>query len=101
LSTFAGKWNVIIDTPMGKMAAVLDITEQDGVLAGVGSNDQESVDFFDIVPDGNRLTWSQAVSKPMKLTLKFDVTVDGEDMVGTAKAGIFPASKLAGSRSAS
>lgn len=100
LTTFVGKWNVIIDTPIRKMAAVFDITEADGVLAGVGSNEEESVDFFDIVADGNRLTWSQAVSKPMKLTLKFDVTVDGDAMAGTAKAGIFPASKLEGTRSA-
>ena len=100
MTTFAGTWNVIIDTPLRKMQAVFDIKEHDGVITGVGSNEEESVDFFDVVADGNRLTWSQAVSKPMKLTLKFDVTVDGEAMAGTAKAGIFPASKLEGTRSA-
>jgi hypothetical protein len=34
----------------------------------------------------------------MKLKLKFAVTVDGDTMVGTSKAGIFPASKLQGTR---
>jgi hypothetical protein len=34
----------------------------------------------------------------MKLTLKFDVSVDGDVMVGTSKAGFMPSSKLDGSR---
>jgi hypothetical protein len=36
----------------------------------------------------------------MKLTLKFEVDVDGDAMTGTAKAGFLPASKLHGSRQA-
>jgi hypothetical protein len=34
----------------------------------------------------------------MKLTLKFDVTVDGDTMTGTSKAGILPSSKVNGTR---
>ncbi|MGB8197224.1 MAG: hypothetical protein WCF25_09495 [Acidimicrobiales bacterium] len=89
-----------IDTPIGTIAAVLDITEHDGVISGVGRTDKESVDFYDVVADGNQLTWLQNVTTPMKLTLKFAVTVDGDTMTGTSKAGILPASKLQGTRSA-
>ena len=89
-----------IDTPIGTIAAVLDIAEQDGVISGVGRTDKESVDFYDVVADGNQLTWLQNVTTPMKLTLKFAVTVDGDTMTGTSKAGILPASKLQGTRSA-
>lgn len=88
-----------IDTPIGKMEVVFDITEQDGVIHGIARSDAETVDFLDPVADGNRLTWSQDVTTPMRLTLKFDVTVDGDTMTGTSKAGIVPASKLYGSRS--
>lgn len=87
-----------IDTPIGTIAAVLDITELDGVISGVGRTDKESVDFYDVVADGNQLTWLQNVTTPMKLTLKFAVTVDGDTMTGTSKAGILPASKLQGTR---
>jgi hypothetical protein len=99
MTTFAGLWDVTIDTPIGKMAVVFDITEQDGAIHGTASSDAETVDFLDTVADGNRLTWSQAVTTPMKLTLKFEVTVEGDTMTGTSKAGIFPASKVYGSRS--
>jgi hypothetical protein len=99
MNTFAGTWDVTIDTPIGKMAVVFDITEQDGAIHGVASSDAETVDFLDAVADGNRLTWSQSVTTPMRLTLKFEVTVEGDTMTGTSKAGIFPASKVYGSRS--
>ena len=99
MTTFAGSWDVTIDTLIGKMEVVFDITEQDGVIHGTARSDAETVDFLDAVADGNRLTWSQAVTTPMRLTLKFEVTVEGDSMTGTSKAGMFPASKVYGSRS--
>ncbi len=87
-----------IDTPIGTIAAVFDITERDGTILGVGRTDKESVDFYDVVADGDQLTWLQDVTTPMKLTLKFVVTVDGDTMTGTSKAGFLPASKLQGTR---
>lgn len=99
MTTFAGTWDVTIDTLIGKMEVVFDITEQDGEIHGIARSDAETVDFVDAVADGNRLTWTQAVTTPMRLTLKFEVTVEGDSMTGTSKAGMFPASKVNGSRS--
>jgi hypothetical protein len=98
MTNFAGSWNVDLATPIGNMAIVFNIDENDGVISGTASSDKETVDFLDTVADGNRLTWTQAVTTPMKLTLKFDVTVEEDAMTGTAKAGPFPASKLKGTR---
>ena len=87
-----------IATPIGTMAVVFDITEQDGEIHGIARSDAETVDFLDAVADGNRLTWSQKVTTPMRLDLKFDVTVEGDTMTGTSKAGLLPSSKVDGSR---
>ena len=39
------------------------------------------------------------MTRPLRLTLRFDVTLDLSDtMTGTAKAGILPTSKLTGVR---
>jgi len=100
MTAFAGLWDVTLDTPIGKMAVTFTIEEADGQIHGTASSYAETVDFIDPQADGNRLTWSQAVTTPMRLTLKFDVTVDGDAMIGTAKAGMLPASKLHGSRTA-
>jgi hypothetical protein len=100
MSTFAGSWDVVIVTPIGDMAVVFDITEEDGSISGIARSDAETVDFIDPVANGNQLTWTQEVTTPMKLSLKFDVTVEGESMIGTSKpSGMMPASKLSGSRS--
>jgi hypothetical protein len=98
MTNFAGSWNVTIHTPIGKMEVVFDITEHEGVIEGVARSDAESVDFVDAVADGNRLKWTQHVTTPMRLTLKFEVDVEGDTMTGTSKAGPFPASKLEGTR---
>ncbi|MFY9783139.1 MAG: hypothetical protein WAK12_06365 [Acidimicrobiales bacterium] len=99
MTTFTGSWDVTIDTPIGKIGAVFDISERDGQIQGVARSGEEVVEFRDAVADGDRLTWLQDVTTPMKLTLKFDVTVEGDLMTGTSKAAIFPASKLTGTRS--
>jgi hypothetical protein len=100
MTTFAGTWDVTIDTPIGEIAVVFDITDQDGAIHGIARSDSETVEFVDAIAEGDRLTWTQAVTIPMKLHLKFDVTVDGDTMTGTSKAGpMFPASKVNGTRS--
>lgn len=101
MTTFAGVWDVTLDTMIGKMEVVFDITEEGGAITGTARSDAETVDFVDAVADGDRLTWSQNVTTPMRLTLKFDVTVDGDTMTGTSKAGILPAAKVNGRRSSS
>ena len=98
MTTFAGTWDVTIDTLIGKMAVVFDISDEGGEVHGTASSDAETVDFLETVADGDRLTWTQMVTTPMKLTLEFEVNVDGNTMTGTAKAGPFPASPLHGNR---
>jgi hypothetical protein len=100
MTTFAGSWDVTIETPIGKLAAVFDISEENGIISGIARSGDEVVEMREAAADGDRLTWLQNVQKPMKLTLKFDVTVEGDSMTGTSKAAIFPAAKLYGTRSA-
>ncbi|MGW7577199.1 hypothetical protein [Streptomyces sp. NPDC054765] len=93
-----GTWNLSIATPIGKMKAVVELREQDGVLTGVAHGAGEEVLLNDVARDGDRLTWKQAVTKPMRLNLAFDVTVDGDTLQGSSKAGRLPSSKVTGER---
>jgi hypothetical protein len=95
---FAGTWKGTIDTPIGRMEVVFDITEENGVIGGKASNKHETIEIRDAVADGNALTWLLDATKPMKVTLNMAVAVDGDEMVGTSKAGIFPASKVRAQR---
>jgi hypothetical protein len=51
MTIFAGLWDVTLDTPIGKMAVVLDITDHDGAITGTASTDKETVEFIDAVAD--------------------------------------------------
>ncbi|MEU3558065.1 hypothetical protein [Streptomyces fragilis] len=93
-----GTWNLSISTPIGKIKPVVELREQDGTLTGVASGAGEDVPLTDISLDGDRLTWRQAITKPMRLNLAFDVTVDGDTLRGTSKAGRLPSSTVTGER---
>ena len=97
-SIFDGTWNTEIYTPIGKLSVILNISTKNGHLRGTAKQGDEVVEFIDPVINGNRLSWSQRVTKPMRLNLKFEVTVNGNIMTGIAKAGLLPASKIIGNR---
>ncbi|NJQ02803.1 hypothetical protein [Streptomyces zingiberis] len=93
-----GTWDLSISTPIGKIKAVAEFRRKDGVLVGTAYGAGEEVPLSDVVLDGDRLTWKQAITKPMRLNLAFAVTIDGDTLTGTSKAGRLPASKVTGER---
>lgn len=95
-----GTWNISLATPIGTKTAVLELSTQDGTLHGLSTGETEQITLTSLELHGNRLTWIQSVTKPMRLNLAFDVTVEGDEMTGTAKGGIMPASKVTGHRKA-
>ena len=93
-----GDWDVTIKTPIGSLAVVYTFTERDGALDGTATAKDEAVPLQAIVVDGQRITWRQAVSRPMRLNLDFDVTVDGDRLAGHSRAGRLPRSEVSGAR---
>jgi hypothetical protein len=93
-----GTWNLSVSTPIGKIKAVVELAERGGILTGVARGTGEEVPLSDVTLDGDRLTWKQAVTKPLRLNLAFDVTVDGDTLQGVSKAGRLPSSKVTGER---
>lgn len=87
-----------IATPLGTQHVELAISSADGVVRGVATQGDENVSFDEPVIEGAHLRWSQRISKPLSLLLHFDVTVEGDRMAGSAKAGRLPASTLRGER---
>ncbi|RRR76137.1 hypothetical protein [Streptomyces sp. RP5T] len=95
-----GTWDLSISTPIGRIKAIVEFRREDGVLVGTAHGEGEEVPLNDLALDGDRLTWKQAVTKPMRLNLAFAVTVHGDTLEGTSKAGRLPASKVTGERRA-
>lgn len=97
-SVFDGDWATEITTPVGKLDVALSISTDKEMIRGKAIQGEETVELVNPVIQDNKLTWSLPITKPMRLNLKFEVSVDGNKMVGTAKAGVLPASKLTGKR---
>lgn len=96
--SITGAWKVQISTPIGKQSVVLELSERDGMVEGQARGDKETVPLLDPILDGNNLSWKQAITRPMRLNLAFDVTIEGDRLVGTSKAGKLPTSKVVGNR---
>jgi hypothetical protein len=95
-----GTWNLTINTPIGRQHAILELSTSDGVLSGVARDpaQAEAITLVDLTLAGDRLTWAQSITRPMRLNLNFDVTVDRDELAGTARAGRLPSSRVSGHR---
>jgi putative intracellular protease/amidase len=93
-----GKWSVSIATPIGKQSVIYDFSLQDGVITGTATQGSEISLLEELDVTGDRLIWIQRIMKPLKLHLRFEVTVNQDTLRGTAKAGLLPASRLDGYR---
>jgi hypothetical protein len=102
VATVAGTWRLVIDTPIGKQHAVLELTNLNGALQGIATDEKsgDEVQLTDLVLADDVLTWAQAVRRPMRLNLTFEVTVTGDQLTGHAKAGRLPRSSVSGYRTA-
>ena len=71
-------------------------------LSGTAIGASETVQLRDVTVEPGeqreRVTWSQTITKPMRLNLDFEVTVDGDRLQGYSRAGRLPRSAVDGSR---
>ncbi|MDX6260738.1 MAG: hypothetical protein QOH84_2426, partial [Kribbellaceae bacterium] len=51
MTTVAGTWRLVIDTPIGKQYAVLELSEVDGVLQGTATDEKsgDEVQLTDLI----------------------------------------------------
>jgi hypothetical protein len=80
-----GKWNVMIKTPMGNRSGVLELNVEGRKLTGSLSDGEHHVQISDGKADGNQLSWSAKIEKPMRLTFKFSATVEADRISGSAR----------------
>lgn len=92
-----GTWNTTIDSPMGKQQGTLTIKTDGASFSGTMGGAQGSQDISGKV-DGNTLTWGAKLTQPFPIDLEFTVSVDGDAMTGSVKAGAFGSSPLKGER---
>jgi len=92
-----GDWKMVLATPMGPQEMRGHFETSGETLSGhlVSPEGQQS---FTGSVEGNRVKFDLKIEKPMKITLKYDLAVDGDRLTGKVKMGIFGSAKLTGER---
>jgi hypothetical protein len=84
-SMVQGKWNITIKTPVGDKSGVLELKTEGTRLTGSLSDAEHFAAISDGMVEGNRLSWSAKITKPMRMSLKFTATVEADHISGAAK----------------
>jgi hypothetical protein len=95
-----GKWEIVINSPLGAQKAMLEIATDGVVLTGTQQAAQGSGPLENGKVDGSNVSWSAKITSPMPLTLDFSGTVEGDKLSGSVKAGAFGSFPFSGSRTA-
>lgn len=93
-----GTWNCILHAPTGKQAVQIDLTSAGTQLTGKLSTPMGEAAVDDGKVHGDSASWKCSVTKPMSLTLGFDVKVNGDSLAGEVKLGMFGKCPLSGTR---
>ncbi|WP_382309588.1 hypothetical protein [Herbiconiux sp. UC225_62] len=100
MDDITGTWDVSLATPIGRQEIVVRLLEQGAPseLTGNAASARETVELQNLRRDGETLRWEQSVRHPIRLNLAFAVRIEGDRMVGEAKAGPLPSTSVSGSR---
>ncbi|MXZ55187.1 MAG: hypothetical protein F4227_07575 [Gammaproteobacteria bacterium] len=98
MSEVNGTWKIEVNTPMGKQNAEVNVEADGNTFNGSIAITQGSSPITDGQIDGNKLNWSVKITQPMPMTLEFAVEVNGDDMTGFVKLGMFGSSAVKGTR---
>jgi hypothetical protein len=94
-----GKWNVVIESPLGRQTREMTLEAASHSFTGSVVGPDGSSAIVGAI-NGDKLTWSDKVAKPMPLTLHFEVTLAGDELSGAVKLGVFGKAKFSATRAA-
>lgn len=97
--SLTGTWQLSIATPVGDRKFELDLVQHgpDQISGQSRFEQEEAQDLTNPQLQGNTLTWTSRIQRPIKATAKMELTFDGDSVIGMARAGVFPA-KITGRR---
>jgi hypothetical protein len=96
--SFIGNWAIQVNAPLGVQKFTLAADVQDNVLTGVVTNDEGTQEVLNGKVDGDEASWDLPIQKPIKVTVAFSATLDGDEIYGSARIGAMGSAKFTGER---
>ena len=97
-ASVAGTYACVTKSPMGDQNGTFTVVVDGATFTGAVSGPMGSMDVYEGVVNGNQLTWKMDMKVPMPMTLEGDVTVTGDALSGSVKAGAFGSMAMTGTR---
>ena len=91
-------WRCTLQTPAGPQELTVQLVRNGETLTGRIDSPMGGEAISNGKIAGDKLTWTMQVSKPMSIKLSFDVRVNGTEMTGKVKLGLFGSAALSGQR---
>lgn len=100
MSELAGTYECTTKSPMGDQKGTLTVVPgPDGeTFTGTMVSPTGSMEVEEGRIEGNRLTWVLNMTSPMPMKLEGDATVEGDQLSGHVKAGVFGNMGLTGTK---
>jgi cytochrome P450 len=95
--TGAEAWELILATPMGPQTMTARMVRHGATFTGTLSGEMGVQDISGKI-SGSSLTWTLSLTKPVAIKLGFEAAVDGANMTGSVKLGMFGKAALTGKR---
>lgn len=92
---FAGKWNVLIQSPIGETKAVMHLVASGDRLTGKVTADQGTVDVSGKVENG-RARFAGTAGMPMPITISYDLGLKDGKLAGQNSNGPFGTFPISG-----
>lgn len=86
-SAVDGSYEIAIEAPQGANVMTLNLVTTGGVLAGTVTDEDRVIPIANAAVAGSTATFEVSITQPLPMTLKFEATVDGDVISGSAKAG--------------
>ncbi|MEU3573328.1 hypothetical protein AB0E96_33615 [Kitasatospora sp. NPDC036755] len=94
----AGKWNISVNTPIGRQEAALLIVADGDDLTGTSTSAGTTLALQEGKLEDNVITFKVRLVKPMPMDCRYTLTVTGDTLIGDVKLGAFGKAKVTGSR---
>ncbi len=82
MGNVTGIWDCVSSTPMGEQKSVMALHCLGGVVTGTAKTDLETITITEGQFDGRTFTWKMKLTKPFRMSMSAEVTVDGDRFAG-------------------
>ena len=96
----AGDWDCVTRTPMGEQRGTFTVLPdaQGAGFSGVLANELGTLEFTGGTIADGELRWTMEMTRPMPMTLQCRARIEGDQLKGSARAGVFGAMPISGVR---